>query len=198
MCYNRIEGVIRMKLARALLLCLLLACVGHGLAETVNGPVFSPLDFLGRAGEARAVLSQDTLDAGGRKSISGLVPSGYRHALIDGQCVYERCHLIGAQLASGTDVYENLITGTAQLNRSDMLPIENRVAAFIRETGESVAYVVRPDFRGTELICRGVEIEADSIESDGLRIRIYLANAQDGIMIDYQTGDFAVSGGGRD
>ena len=156
----------------------------------LDGAVFSALDEWGRAGDALAVLSRETLDEG-RDSISSLTPSGYvviADEDISGGYLFNRCHLIAAQLARGTEVLENLVTGTRQMNLA-MLEIENRLAAYIKDTGEHVVYRVSPDFHDNDLICRGVAMAAFSLESDGLRIFEYIENAQDGVEIDYSGGN---------
>ena len=151
-----------------------------------DGAVFSPLDALGRAGVAMAVLSRDTLDSD-RKSISDLTPTGYRTRLVDsvpGGYLWNRCHLIAAQLAFGTERLENLVTGTRQFNTA-MLGIESRVADYLKTKGKRVLYRVEPDFHGDELICRGVSMRVWSIEDDTLRLDVYIDNIQDGVAIDY-------------
>lgn len=148
-----------------------------------DGAAFSPLDPLGRAGAALAVLSADTLDDA-RDDISHITPSGYQSVNYDGGYLFNRCHLVAARLAKDTEVAENLITGTRQLNAA-MRVVENRVADYLRETGNHVIYRVAPDFRGNEAICRGVSMRACSIEDDALEIDIYIDNAQEGYTIDY-------------
>lgn len=179
-----------MKRAFLIVLALMLMPFARGepVLDAMVGPVFSPLDELGRAGPAVALLSPDTLDGGNREDISGVTPSGFVASHIDGDYVFQRCHLIGAQLAPGTEVAENLITGTVSLNMERMLPLENAVARYIRETGEHVLYRVEPQFIGRELICRYVLIIVYSIESSGMRQSVRLSNDQQEVMIDYLNG----------
>ena len=78
-------------------------------------------------------------------------------------------------------------------NTEGMLPFENMVADYIRETGNHVAYRVTPVYVGNELVCRGVQIEAYSVEDggdpiDGLCFNVFVYNVQPGITIDYATG----------
>ena len=149
-------------LAAALALSLLLS---FALAEDLSafdGAVFTACDALGRAGSAMALLSPETLSSA-RGGISSLTPTGYRNTWydeIEGGYLWNRCHLIGAQLAPDTERIENLITGTRYLNTALMLPLENRVAAYIRRTGHHVLYRVTPDFQGDDLVCRGVTVSA--------------------------------------
>ena len=109
----------------------------------------------------------------------------------DGNYLYNRCHLIGFQLTGENANEQNLITGTRFLNMEGMLPFENMVADYIQETQNHVLYRVTPDFHGNELVARGVQIEAYSIEDHGESIcfNIYAYNIQPGIQINYATGE---------
>lgn len=172
-----------------LLALLILACArAEPVLDVMAGPVFSPLDEYGRAGPAIALLSPDTLDAGNRKDISRYTPSGFDEAHYDGEYVFQRCHLIAAQLARDTEVAENLFTGTVELNESRMLPLENSIARYIRETGEHVLYKVEPLYIGMELIPRWVTVSAWSIETDGMRTSVTLQNSQKDVNVDYLNG----------
>lgn len=149
----------------------------------------SPLDQYGRATGAFAVLSRSSIDSERRQDISQFAPAGWQSG-----GVYHRCHLVGAQLTSGTACLENLVTGTEYLNTEQMLPVENRVRSYILQTGDHVLYRVTPIYQGTELLPRAVEITIYSIESDGLRMTVYCYNVQPGISIDYATGKAQTDG----
>lgn len=173
-------------LCAALIVVLIVLHIPKPLPKGFDGAVFSPLDALGRAGVAMAVLSRDTLDKH-RESISEFTPTGYKTRLVDsvpGGYLWNRCHLIAAQLAFGTERLENLVTGTRQFNTA-MLIIEKQVADYLKTTGKHVLYRVEPDFRGDELICRGVSMRVCSLEDDSLRLDVYIKNIQDGVNIDY-------------
>ena len=152
----------------------------------------SNLDSLGRAGTVSAVLGPETIPDKDRSPISMFYPSGFRpnvkYDFIDGKYLYNRCHLIAFQLY-GVDDERNLFTGTRYLNTHLMLPIENEVRGYIEETGHHVRYTVTPDFRDGESVCRGVTIEAYSVEDGNLKLAVYLKNVQPGVMIDYRTGN---------
>ena len=128
-------------------------------------------------------------------------PSGWQTAkydtdLVDGGYLYNRCHLIGFQLTGENANEENLITGTRYLNVEGMLPFENLVADYVKETGNHVLYRVTPVFSGTELVARGVELEALSVEDggEGVCFHVYCYNNQPGIAIDYATGESWLDG----
>lgn len=161
-------------------------------------PSFGSLDALGRATSAVAILSPDALDQGKRGSISDFQPSGFIQAeydFIEGHYLYNRCHLIGAQLAPGTEVRENLFTGTRQLNVA-MIPVENHIARYLREFGGRVIYHVTPDFHGEELVCRGISMEVFDIDGESPRLSYYLENVEDGVTIDYASGASMPTGEG--
>ena len=162
---------------------------------------YSPLDALGRCGTAYANVGLETMPTQDRESISQVKPSGWQTAeydtdLVDGGYLYNRCHLIGFQLTGENANEENLITGTRYLNVEGMLPFENLVADYVKETGNHVLYRVTPIFSGTELVARGVELEAMSVEDqgEGVCFHVYCYNNQPGVAIDYATGDSWLSG----
>ncbi len=155
---------------------------------------YSDLDHLGRCGVAYACVGQDLMPTEDRESISQVKPSGWQtteYDFVDGKYLYNRCHLIGFQLTGENANKENLITGTRYMNVDGMLPFENMVADYIKETGNHVLYRVTPDFEGEELVARGVQMEAWSVEDggEGICYNVYVYNTQPGVTIDYQTGN---------
>lgn len=155
--------------------------------------VYMPLDDLGRCGAAYASVGQDLMPTEERQDIDEVTPSGWNQAEypnVDGGWLYNRCHLIGYQLSGQNANPENLITGTRYLNVEGMLPFENLVADYVRETGNHVLYRVTPLFEGDELVCRGVEMEAQSVEDGGAGVmyHVFCYNVQPGIEIIYTDG----------
>lgn len=155
---------------------------------------YAPLDSLGRCGTAYANLCRELMPTGERGNIGQVKPTGWqsvRYDNVDGKNLYNRCHLIGWQLA-GEDANErNLITGTRYMNVEGMLPFENMVADYIKETGNHVLYRVTPVFTGDNLVADGVQMEALSVEDEGegISFNVFCYNAQPGISIDYATGE---------
>ena len=156
---------------------------------------YSDLDLLGRCGVAFANIGRDLMPTDERQSIGMIKPSGWHTVryddLIEGKYLYNRCHLIGYQLTGENANELNLITGTRYMNTEGMLPFENRVAEYVSNTGNHVLYRVTPIFKGHELVARGVQMEALSVEDDGKGIcfNVFVYNVQPGITIDYATGD---------
>ena len=155
---------------------------------------YSPLDFLGRCGVAYANLCPELMPTEERGAIGQIKPAGWhtvRYDWVDGEYLYNRCHLIGFQLAGENANQRNLITGTRYLNTQGMLPFENQVADYIESTGNHVLYRVTPVYEGTDLVPWGVEMEAWSVEDNGAGVCFHVLcfNAQPGVTIDYATGD---------
>ena len=155
---------------------------------------FSQLDWLGRCGTAYACLGSETLPTDVRGDISEIHPSGWVqnfYDFIEGESLYNRSHLI-AHCLSGQDANEqNLITGTRHFNADVMEPIEAMVLDYIERTGNHVLYRVTPVFEGDELVARGVQMEALSMEDggQGVSLNVFLRNIQPGVAIDYATGN---------
>lgn len=155
---------------------------------------YSPLDSLGRCGVAYANVGVDTMPTEERGSIGQVKPSGWqtvKYDCVDGKYLYNRCHLIGYQLTAENANKENLITGTRYLNVDGMLPFENLVADYVKETENHVLYRVTPIFEGDNLVASGVQMEAMSVEDngEGVCFNVYCYNVQPGVVIDYATGD---------
>lgn len=160
---------------------------------------YSALDSLGRCGVAYACIGEDIMPTGERGEIGQVKPTGWhtvKYDIVDGRYLYNRCHLIGWQLTGENANTRNLITGTRYFNVDGMLPFENMVDDYIEETGNHVLYRVTPDFKGSELVARGVQIEAYSVEDDGdgICFNVYIYNIQPGITIDYATGKSSLGG----
>lgn len=155
---------------------------------------YSPLDNLGRCGEAIACIGVDLMPTEDRGSISSVHPTGWQsiqYDFIEGKSLYNRCHLIGFQLTGEKANRENLITGTRFLNTEGMLPFEEMTADYIRETENHVLYRVTPVFEGDDLVARGVLMEGYSVEDhgEGICFYVYCYNVQPGVILDYATGE---------
>ena len=155
---------------------------------------YSELDELGRCGVAYANICVELMPTEPRGEIGMVKPSGWhtvKYDVVDGKYLYNRCHLIGFQLAGENANKMNLITGTRYLNVVGMLPFENMIAEYVEETGNHVLYRVTPIFEGDELVARGVQMEAISVEDEGEGIcfNIFVYNVQPGVGINYATGE---------
>lgn len=156
---------------------------------------YSELDDLGRCGTAYANICEELMPEEEREPIGSVKPSGWHtvkyNDIVDGNYLYNRCHLIGFQLAGENANEENLITGTRYLNVVGMLPYEDMVADYVKRTDNHVLYRVTPIFEDQDLVALGVEMEAMSVEDKGKGVcfHVFVYNVQPGIDIDYTTGD---------
>ncbi len=155
---------------------------------------FSPLDNLGRCGVAYANVGKDLMPTEERGSIGMVKPTGWqtvKYDNVDGKYLYNRCHLLGFQLTGENANEQNLITGTRYMNMQGMLPFENMVADYVKETGNHTLYRVTPIFEGDNLLASGVLMEGYSVEDDGKDISfcVFCYNVQPDIEINYANGD---------
>ncbi len=155
---------------------------------------YSSLDNQGRCGIVYACIGKDIMPTGERGETGQIKPTGWhtvKYDVVDGKYLYNRCHLIGWQLTGENSNERNLITGTRHLNIQGMLPFENMVADYIKETENHVLYRVTPCFEKNNLLAHGVQIEAYSVEDGGAGIcfNVFCYNAQPGVTIDYSSGN---------
>ena len=154
---------------------------------------YGALDSLGRCTRAFANISIDMMPNKERESIGMVKPTGWhlvKYDFVDGQYLYNRCHLIAYQLTGQNANEKNLITCTRSMNAKTMLEFENKVADYIKKTHNHVLYRVTPIFEGVNLLAKGVEMEAYSVEDHGvLSFNVFVFNVEDGVEIDYLTGN---------
>lgn len=155
--------------------------------------LYSDLDSLGRCGVCYANVGRDLMPTEKRGNISSVRPTGWitsRYSFVDGRDLYNRCHLLGYQLTAENANERNLITGTRYMNTEGMLPFENLVADYVRESGGHVLYRVTPIFSGDELVARGVQMEGFSVEDNGASVcfNVFAYNVQPGVTINYADG----------
>ena len=169
---------------------------------------YSDLDFLNRVGVAEAMLGQELMPTEKREDISNVTPTGWKNKKITfngkSDYLYNRSHLIAFELSGENANVKNLFTGTRALNAnfddesSSMIYYENLIANYIKETNHHVRYRVTPLFKNVELVCRGVRLEAQSVEDDTISFDVYIFNVQPGYDIDYLTGSSQKSRGEED
>ena len=155
---------------------------------------FSDLDFEGRCGTAFARIGPDTVSNEKRGDISQVHPSGWvqrKYSFVDDGMLYNRSHLIAHQLCGENANEKNLITGTRTFNAVGMLYYEELVGDYVRSTGNHVLYRVTPLFAANDLVARGVQMEAKSVEDNGeaIQFNVFVYNVEPGVAIDYVTGE---------
>ncbi len=168
------------------------------LKNTNSFESYSRLDSLNRCGVAIANIGIDLMPTEKRESIGMIKPSGWhtiKYDIINDKYLYNRCHLIGYQLTGENANDKNLITCTRQMNTIGMLEYENMVANYIKDTKNHVLYRATPIFEDNNLIAKGIVLEALSIEDNGkgIKFNVFIYNIQDGIEIDYLTGESRLS-----
>lgn len=159
---------------------------------------YSELDSLGRCGVCFANIGIELMPTEERGEIGQIKPSGWqlvKYDFVDGKYLYNRSHLIGYQLSGENANEKNLITGTRYMNVQGMLPFENMIAEYVKNTGNHVLYRVTPVFEGNNLVASGVQMEAKSVEDDGAGVcfHVYVYNCQPGVTIDYANGMSALA-----
>lgn len=154
---------------------------------------YGNLDNLNRVTAANALLNKSLMPTAKREALH-VDPTGWHNKRITSGWLYNRCHLIGYQLTGQNNNIKNLMTGTAQLNDPDMLRYEDQVANYIKESSSNyVRYRVTPIFRGNELLARGVQMEAQSVNSDAVQFNVYIFNVQEGMDLNYSDGTSKVA-----
>ena len=167
--------------------------------KTQSYEYYSNLDKLERCGVVHACIGRDIMPTEERGSIGMVKPAGWhtvKYDCVDGKYLYNRCHLIGFQLTGENANTKNLITGTRYMNVNGMLPFENMVADYVKETGNHVMYRVTPIYKGNNLLANGLQMEGYSVEDDGEGIcfNVFVYNVQPQITTDYATGESYYSG----
>lgn len=148
---------------------------------------FSDLDALNRVGVANAMLGKELMPHQERERLF-VKPTGWHQKFYNDEPLYNRAHLIAYQFSGENNNLKNLMTGTASLNDPGMNDHEKKIGNYIRKTNHHVRYRVSPYFKGEELVARGIQMEAESIEDDQISFNLFVYNVQEGITIDYQTG----------
>ena len=165
--------------------------------ENITGEHYSNLDLLGRCQAAYAMLDRSMMPTEERGEIGSVTPTGWVQKKYEGivdsnpPYLYNRCHLIAYALTGQNANEKNLITGTRYMNVTTMLPWEEQVMNYLDDSENHVLYRVTPYFEGNELLARGVEMEAYSVEDqgEGVRFHVFVYNIQPGINLDYKTGE---------
>ncbi len=166
--------------------------------QSEDNTYYSDLDILERSGQVYTVVSKTNLPTEPRGEIGHLRPTGWQTIkypdLIEDLYLYNRCHLIGYQLGGIDADLRNLITGTRYLNKQGMLPFENMIAEYVKESNNHVLYRVTPVYNRNNPVADGVLMEAYSAEDygSGVEFCVFVYNVQPGISIDYTTGESSV------
>ena len=77
------------------------------------------------------------------------------------------------------------------MNEIGMQNFEDEVKVYVENTGNHVLYRVTPVFNENDQLIKGVQMEAYSLEDEGLGIcfNVFIYNVQPGVSINYENGD---------
>ena len=164
------------------------------ITNTTSFEEYGKLDSLGRCTYAYANIGVDLMPSGPRENISMIKPTGWKiskYDFIEGEYLFNRCHLIAYQLTGENLNDKNLITCTRHLNSVSMLKKKKKVGNYIRKTKNHVLYRSTPIFEGDNLIATGIHLEALSVEDNGkgIKFNIFLYNVEPRVKIDYSNGN---------
>ncbi|WP_373862065.1 DNA/RNA non-specific endonuclease [Enterococcus florum] len=151
------------------------------------GTHFSDLDSFNRVGPANAMLNKSLFPREERERLY-VKPTGWQQKFYQDRPLYNRAHLIAFRLTGENNNWKNLMTATSSLNSPGMTVYEEQVAEYLKETGNHIRYRITPYFKGEELVARGVQMEAQSIEDKEVSFNVFIYNIQQGVSIDYTTG----------
>lgn len=157
---------------------------------------YSEMDKLGRCGVAFACfVGVESASGNNLKFKSRMKPTAWKSigcdCIEDGKCLYNRCHLIGRQLAVDKVSKKGLITGTRKFNIEGMFKYENEVANYIESNpNHHILYRVTPYFKENNLLAYGVQMEIlDIDDEENLSYNIFVYNKQPNFIINYRNGD---------
>jgi len=159
---------------------------------------FADLDNLNRAVQADALLSKSLMPTAKREPLY-VNPTGWHNKRIKSGWLYNRSHLIGYQLSGQNNNPKNLMTGTRSLNSPEMLKHENDIAYYLKQNPNNyIRYRVKPIYRGNELVARGVQMVAESLDSsgkpdNGVSFNVYIFNVEKNVKINYSDGTSVVN-----
>ena len=161
---------------------------------TESYEVYYPLDSLGRATKAESSIGKDLMPQEKRGDIGSVKPTGFQYSkydFVDNKYLYNRCHLIAFMLTGENANKRNLITCTRSANVKGMLPFEQMVGNYVKATKNHVMYRVTPIYEGDNLVASGILMEAYSVEDsgEGIKFNVYIYNVEEGVKIDYSTGN---------
>lgn len=158
--------------------------------STVNGPwqKYGDLDNYNRVTSANALLNVSLIPTAKRQPLHWN-PTGWHNKKISSGWLYNRSHLIGYQLTGQNNNPKNLMTGTRSLNSPEMLAHEMDIAYYLKQSSSHyIRYRVTPIFRGSELLPRGVQMEAQSVGDNAVHFNVYIFNVESGVTLNYTDG----------
>ena len=171
-------------------------------AWRVNRVIYSDLDSLNRTSHSNTAFLQKRNVANDSLRVRQFVePTGWHYNRRNGTQIYNRGHLIAYSVSAGIDLAgdfnprnlsgdqnnpKNLFTQSAFSNQRIQTMFESRVRVALKQN-KKVIYQATPIFRGTELMARGINLQAVSTDGE-LDFNVYLFNVQPGYSFNYNNG----------
>ena len=171
-------------------------------AWKVNKVIYSNLDNLNRTSHSNTAFLEPRNVANDSLRVRQFInPTAWHSNRENGTQIYNRGHLIAYSVSAGIDQDgnynpnnqsgdqnnpKNLFTQTAFSNQKIQTIFEGKVRNALKQ-GNKVIFQATPIFRGNELMARGINLQAISLNND-LDFNVYIYNVQPDYVFDYNNG----------
>ena len=171
-------------------------------AWKVNKVIYSNLDNLNRTSHSNTAFLEPRNVANDSLRVRQFInPTAWHSNRENGTQIYNRGHLIAYSVSAGIDQDgnynpdnqsgdqnnpKNLFTQTAFSNQKIQTVFEGKVRNALKQ-GNKVIFQATPIFRGNELMARGINLQAISLNNN-LDFNVYIYNVQPDYVFDYNNG----------
>lgn len=171
-------------------------------AWKVNKVIYSNLDNLNRTSHSNTAFLEPRNVANDSLRVRQFInPTAWHSNRENGTQIYNRGHLIAYSISAGIDQDgnynpnnqsgdqnnpKNLFTQTAFSNQKIQTIFEGKVRNSLKQ-GNKIIFQATPIFRGNELMARGINLQAISLNNN-LNFNVYLFNVQPDYVFDYNNG----------
>lgn len=171
-------------------------------AWKVNKVIYSNLDNLNRTSHSNTAFLEPRNVANDSLRVRQFInPTAWHSNRENGTQIYNRGHLIAYSVSAGIDqggIYnpnnqsgdqnnpKNLFTQTAFSNQKIQTIFEGKVRNALKQ-GNKVIFQATAIFRGNELMARGINLQAISLNNN-LDFNVYIYNVQPDYVFDYNNG----------
>lgn len=171
-------------------------------AWKVNKVIYSNLDNLNRTSHSNTAFLEPRNVANDSLRVRQFInPTAWHSNRENGTQIYNRGHLIAYSVSAGIDQDgnynpnnqsgdqnnpKNLFTQTAFSNQKIQTIFEGKVRNALKQ-GNKIIFQATPIFRGNELMARGINLQAISLNNN-LNFNVYLFNVQPDYVFDYNNG----------
>lgn len=171
-------------------------------AWKVNKVIYSNLDNLNRTSHSNTAFLEPRNVANDSLRVRQFInPTAWHSNRENGTQIYNRGHLIAYSISAGIDQDgnynpnnqsgdqnnpKNLFTQTAFSNQKIQTIFEGKVRNSLKQ-GNKIIFQATPIFRGNELMARGINLQAISLNNN-LNFNVFLFNVQPDYVFDYNNG----------